>query len=104
MSDALADFILHGDDREVDLFWFRHGMGKRKLGGLVPHYTDPDIHPRLIEDQIEELGLWASYHNYLDLQVAPYCTDKIRAFRNYLQASNRQRILAAARAMGLEHA
>ena len=120
-TDTLEDFILHGDAREVDRFWAAKGrdwkticqcdepliqMGLRCnncLGYRALDYTDPNAHPRLIEDRVKELG---HFWEYLDELNHLYLIDEIS--KDYgvtgfaLGATNRQRILAAARAMGLE--
>ena len=127
--DALAEFILDpngtfGNEREVDAWWAEHGMGWRysqldpdgKSGadsywddsdgpvwmGVIGEYlftTDRAL-SHVIEDRVAGLGLDISYDSAMnDLYMGSESLDGILTFVRHV--TNRQRILAAARAMRL---
>ena len=129
MSDTLEHFILTAPEREVDAWWAEHGMGLERVrtevmvggewdelvygpdidtdshrgaeGQQVPHYTTDRGLRYVIEDRVRELGeptygayCWMIGHGHHDLAALVQAV---------IEKTNRQVILAAARAMGLEY-
>lgn len=110
--DDLERFVLEGDARIVDAWWAKRGMGhkcdcitisKYCLVHCPTHYTTDRALSHVIEGRVLEQGedVWDQYCMALrvsaggDSQKYYYCVSAA------LRASNRQRILAAARAMNL---
>ena len=117
--DDLEKFILEGNERDVNAWWAEKGMGldnngtylyARASGGhsiYVESYTTDRALRYVIEDRV--LGpvnpvRWEKYDKELSkLTGAAECQQDWSKTRRILRASNRTVILAAARAMGLEH-
>jgi len=130
MSDTLEAFILEGPEREVDAWWAEKGMGIRTclleegppgecrlepydvtdfndVGYPIPHYTTDRALSHVIEDRLasDEINKpWYYAHELLQIVTGgpTLQPNEIPALWKVLAATNRQRILAAARAMGLE--
>ncbi len=128
MSDALETFILTGDARAVDQFWAEHGMGwveikLSKIGSVaqdrygiepngqervVPHYTTDRGLRYVIEDRMRECKVFDWYAGKIAELYGIQSTDHLRLIdvqpygEFVMSLTNRQVILAAARAMGLE--
>lgn len=116
MNDALEDFILHGDARAVDAWWAEHGMGQQpgkdhdlfdnEVDGewVAPYSTDRRFR-YVIEDRVREARRFMELYAE-ELYMVVYETRKLERvpvhfFEAMLRATNRQVLLAAARAMGL---
>jgi len=119
--DDLKDFILNGNARDVDAWFAEKCMGlsvdsnaymligetKYESSGVkierlevIPYYTTDRRLSHDIEDRVKDLKLSTQYAlalvDFVD-QEEYYAL----AYWGLLRATNRQRILAAARAMGL---
>ena len=120
-GDELEGFILSGDAREVDSFWAEKGMGYHPAtrcmpwtdreglnikGGLPPYSTDRGLR-YVIEDRVREVvGENEAYPREVARLTEKHydAYDNLTFYEqrwNHINATNRQVILAAARAMGL---
>ena len=124
MSDGLEKFVLKGPDREVDAWFQKEGFGITpcmcpqaphgydpddghclRCGevGSAPHYTTTRILQYVIEDRVRESDiLWAAYIVDLLIMLDHEKISRLDVASGLLNATNRMRILAAARAMGLK--
>ncbi len=110
---ALEKFILEGDARAVDSWWDKHGhYGSdhkrhyldRKSILDIPSWTTDRALRIDIEDRVRELGALGPYAEKCCtiLKCSNSCLAEMGVFM-YTGMTNRQVLLAAARAMGLEY-
>jgi hypothetical protein len=131
--DPLEQFVLHGPEREVDAWWYKHGMGSPGLVPVLwkmstgevsecgaPHYTTDRGLRWVIEDRVQEVqketdeAVWVSFCEGIDDMRAKPDSAFVEAMgdglkvcewaivENAINATNRQVLLAAAKAMGLQ--
>jgi len=70
----------------------------------IPHYTDRDrCDPKCIEDRVREAQVMFKYADELVSATAGHNRFHAHTWARLINATNRQRILAASRAMGLTY-
>jgi len=118
---TLKTFVLDGDSRAVDVWFAENGMGwEREIDGGgwlrddfesvcrvdddgLPSYCSDDTTATKINDRINDVDLIEEYTISLRRIVGSHLLEPpFKVIWDCLNATNRQHILAAAKAMGLK--